>query len=401
MAVPLRIRPQYSGHSTGPASNDGRTLKPTLPRGEFLSPDTFSPVNENGSFEFDRVLKRGKVLRRSKNKHSFKASWKPGYLVLRPNLLSLYKDEDEAQLRLSITLSDISTVAHVKAPRSHRPNVFGIFSPSNNYRFQAPSKDDAECWVEHIRRECSVEYPDTFLASDRVRGVSAIDGEESAWEMSDHDGHRPDTRHSTRRTATAPRRSQFLEVSGNDITSCSEFSDVPPQSGRHRSTGSLPRYQRPSLSPAVHTGNRPSLHRHASHHSDIGSTAINPERVVFSGYLSCLRGKKGVRQWKKLWTVLRAEKLSFYKNEQEYSAVQIIPLRQVIDAADVDPISRSKVFCFQLITEEQAFRFCAPDEQSLDQWLGSLKSVLMRDHGAPRSQPSGPTVRDSSSGVQT
>jgi hypothetical protein len=30
---------------------------------------TFSPVNENGSFEFDRVLKAGAVLRRSKNKH--------------------------------------------------------------------------------------------------------------------------------------------------------------------------------------------------------------------------------------------------------------------------------------------------------------------------------------------
>ena len=31
--------------------------------------DTFSPVNENGSFEFDRVLKTGKVLRRVKHKH--------------------------------------------------------------------------------------------------------------------------------------------------------------------------------------------------------------------------------------------------------------------------------------------------------------------------------------------
>lgn len=31
--------------------------------------DTFSPVNENGSFEFDRVLKTGKVFRRVKHKH--------------------------------------------------------------------------------------------------------------------------------------------------------------------------------------------------------------------------------------------------------------------------------------------------------------------------------------------
>lgn len=32
-----------------------------------------SPVNENGSFEFDRVLKSGKVYRRTRNKHV--SSW--------------------------------------------------------------------------------------------------------------------------------------------------------------------------------------------------------------------------------------------------------------------------------------------------------------------------------------
>ena len=35
-----------------------------------ISADTFSPVNENGSFEFDRVIKTGKVHRRIKHKHA-------------------------------------------------------------------------------------------------------------------------------------------------------------------------------------------------------------------------------------------------------------------------------------------------------------------------------------------
>lgn len=34
-----------------------------------ISMATFSPVNENGSFAFDRVLKTGKVHRRIKHKH--------------------------------------------------------------------------------------------------------------------------------------------------------------------------------------------------------------------------------------------------------------------------------------------------------------------------------------------
>jgi hypothetical protein len=34
-----------------------------------LNLDTFSPVNEHGSFEFDRVLKRGKVFGKIKSRH--------------------------------------------------------------------------------------------------------------------------------------------------------------------------------------------------------------------------------------------------------------------------------------------------------------------------------------------
>jgi hypothetical protein len=41
----------------------------TINRNGHLNLDTFSPVNENGSFEFDRVLKTGKLHRRVKHKH--------------------------------------------------------------------------------------------------------------------------------------------------------------------------------------------------------------------------------------------------------------------------------------------------------------------------------------------
>ncbi|WEW60992.1 hypothetical protein PRK78_006481 [Emydomyces testavorans] len=400
--MPLTTHPQSLGDNLQALRNDRQPLKPNVPRGEFLGPDTFSPVNQNGSFEFDRVLRRGRVLQRSKNKHSFKASWKPGYLVLRPNLLSLYKDEDEAQLRLAITLSDISTVAHVRAPRSKRPNVFGIFSPSKNYRFQAPSQAEADTWVDQIRRECTAEYPDTVHAREHVhdRRMPTMEGEESGFEMSDHDGQKSDHACSLPHSATAPRRPNFLDISGNDITSCSDFSDVPPRAVSHHSTGSLGHHERASLSPARHAERQPPLRRYTSRQSDVEPRNINLERVIFDGYLSCLKIKKGVRQWKRLWAVLRPEKLSFYKNEREYSAIKIIPLDQVIDAAEVDPISRSKVHCFQLITEETTYRFCAPDEEALDNWLGSLKSVLTRAHEGPSYQTAGQAMAGSSSGMR-
>jgi hypothetical protein len=83
-----------------------------------------------------------------------------------------------------------------------------------------------------------------------------------------------------------------------------------------------------------------------------------------------------VRQWKRLWIVLRPKSLAFYKDEAEYAAIKIIPMSQVFDAAEVDPLSRSKTFCMQIIAEEKTYRLCAPDEESLARWLGSLKSIL-------------------------
>lgn len=284
---------------------------------------------------------------------------------------------------MAITLSDISTVAHVKAPKSKRPNVFGIFSPSKNYRVQAPSQAEADSWVDHIRRECAFEHTERESEYIPKQRIPVMDVEESAWEMSDHDGHGGDNLSSIPHNTASILRSNLLEVSGNDITSCSDLSDVPPRSVPYRSLGYLDRLDHNMQPLRTQVDRQPSLRRHASHHSDKESRNTNPERVVFNGYLFCLKNKKGVRQWNKYWVVLRAEKLALYKNDQEYSAIRIIPLDQVVDAADIDPISRSKVFCFQLITEGATYRFCAPDEEALDHWLGSLKSVLTRVHERP------------------
>jgi hypothetical protein len=105
---------------------------------------------------------------------------------------------------------------------------------------------------------------------------------------------------------------------------------------------------------------------------------VDPERVIRQGWLQVLRSKGGVKQWKNSWVVLRPKTLSFYKNEQEYSAVRLFSMSSVIDAAEIDPVSRSKQFCLQLILEDKAYKCCAPDEDSLAKWLGSLKSVLVK-----------------------
>lgn len=105
---------------------------------------------------------------------------------------------------------------------------------------------------------------------------------------------------------------------------------------------------------------------------------LNESRVVWHGYLYVLKSKSGIRQWKKIWVVLRPRKIAFYKNDDEYRALKLIPMENVIDAVEINAISKSKQHCMQLILEDKTYRFAAGDEESLTKWLGAFKSTLTK-----------------------
>lgn len=355
--------------------------------------DTFSPVNENGSFEFDRVLKTGRVARRVKHKHVFRASWKPAYLVLRPNLLSVYKDEETTRLRVSITLSEVTAVATVKSPRSRRQHVFGIFTPSKNYRFEAPSERDAEDWTDRIRAEIPGDADEeAFLALSKKRDTPAIQKQlvEDTTDHSDFDAvgraSSPELGRTLSPIPSGRKPPYTQDYSGNEVTSYSELSDGPPPA-RNSRLRSMPSIH--TLSVSAPEDRSAALPRDTSRQSELGILR-DPERVVCQGYLQGLRIKGTVRQWKRLWVVLRPKSLAFYKDEQEYSAIKLISMSQVIDAAEVDPMSRSKTFCLQIIAEEKTYRLCAPDEESLARWLGALKSIVVARKKFIESVPAAP-----------
>lgn len=75
-SIPSRAKPSSAPTQiTLPASfvlQPSRSAVPLQTAGGYrsghLNLDTFSPVNQNGSFEFDKVLKTGKVHRRVRNR---------------------------------------------------------------------------------------------------------------------------------------------------------------------------------------------------------------------------------------------------------------------------------------------------------------------------------------------
>lgn len=265
-------------------------------------------------------------------------------------------------------------MAPVRSPRSNRQHVFGIFTPSKNYRFQTSSERDAEDWIERIRSETRIDEDDEAFLAFTGTSVNDKHQPDDTSEHSDVDPIRPIRRESGKMASSPSRRFFSPGYSTHDATSYSEWSDGPVSTSPAKLGGSTPSFHdissfKPIEQPTTHL---PPMNRSL----DFGIPR-NPEKVICHGYLQGLRIEAGVRQWKRLWTVLRPKSLAFYKDDQEYSAVKIIPMAQVIDAAEIDPVSRSKNFCFQIIVEEKSYRLCAPDEESFARWLGCLKSIIV------------------------
>ncbi|EXJ55678.1 hypothetical protein A1O7_08607 [Cladophialophora yegresii CBS 114405] len=361
----------------------------------------FSPVDQNGSFCFDRVIKSGKVHRRVKNKGAWKPSWKQAYLVLRPNLLSVYQNPDETDLKASITLSEVTAVARVRKARTD--HVFGVFSPSKNYHFQGTSEADAEDWIAHIRVESRMDEDDDvdLKAPQFSSKLPDLSNTYESTDISADEMHRAPGSPEGRSAVTQNRartgsllasrqraHSTLQEYSGNEqfTTSHSDFSDTLSSSLPKHSSTSLAK--QPVLTPIASSGHlTEKLNSTAAttlSHPDLAGTT-DPERVVRQGHLQILKSHKtGVKGWKSIWVVLRPRSLSFYKDGAEYAAVKILPMHTIVNAAEIDPISRSKRFCFQIITDDKTYRFCARDEEELDRWLGAIKSVLARRNEAEK-----------------
>ncbi|MCJ1258454.1 hypothetical protein MMC24_006287 [Lignoscripta atroalba] len=371
-------------------------------RSGHLNLDVFSPVNQNGSFEFDRVLKSGEVYKRTRKTKQ----WKKIYLVLRPNLLSIYKNASEERLHKQISMSDLTAVAYLKDPKGRRQYMFGLFSPSRNFHLQAKDEKDAKSWVELIRHEARIDekeqemivgspvaretpYQSLDLPSRSLKAPENGDHERfgsSSPEPGDFPFQSSTTRDGIRIPGVQKQSTHDLEYSGNDLGSYSDFSDTaPPQPHGQRSFLS-PSQVKMHITPDVNTmavatnsplAIRPETARNASQISGFHIDQ-DEERVIWHGYLLCLKSKGGVRQWKKLWVVLRPKNLAFYKNEEEYAAHLLIPLSSIISAVEIDPVSRSKSHCMQIIAEDKSYRFCALSEEALARWLGALKSQLAR-----------------------
>ncbi len=228
--------------------------------------------------------------------------------------------------------------------------MFGLFSPSRNYHLQADSKAEATSWVDLIRREAKVdEEEETMIFGSPVAEMPPVQGlgrsmrgsderldrERMASSSPEPENIGPSTTSTGIQVPGIQKSSnQELEYSGNEQASYSDFSDSAPT----RLYGGSPVSLSTSVLRTIATANgttvpttspnpkRPVPGRTVSQMS--GLKPDDEERVVWHGYLLALKSKGGVRQWKRLWAVLRPKNLAFYKNEEvsdpQFGAITLV-----------------------------------------------------------------------------
>ena len=258
--------------------------------------------------------------------------WKKFYLILRPNLLSMYKNASEEKLLKQINLSDLTAVAYLKDPKGRRDHTFGLFSSSRNYHFQAVSEKEARSWVELIRNESRIdEEEESMIVASPVGESSVYQGlghsvrsSEEHWEQERLGSSSPEPTDNSKSSTTRdgvriPGLKQLsaheLDYSGAEHGSYSDFSDTTP-AHTYGSSNTVMR-NTPAITAAVSQSIpvRPSTGRNVSQSNGL-NIDVDDERVIWHGYLLCLKSQGGVRQWKRLWVVLRPKNLAFYKNEE-------------------------------------------------------------------------------------
>ena len=238
----------------------------------------------------------------------------------------MYKSSSEERLLKQVNLADVTAVAHTKDPKGRREHMFGLFSPSRNFHIQARSEKDAREWVELIRHEARIdEEESTFGRASIERGtrqrlehdLRSSEDRDRLYSSSPEplDLTQAATRDGVRIPGARKSSIQEFEYSGNEHGSYSDFSDAAPPHSQVRASSP------PSLTPlsfgqinASAAAANASLPPVSSQTNGV-NVDLEDERVTWHGYLLSLRSKGGVRQWKKLWVVLRPKNLAFYKNE--------------------------------------------------------------------------------------
>ncbi|CCE79711.1 Piso0_001795 [Millerozyma farinosa CBS 7064] len=303
---------------------------------------TADPVGEN------KVLIRSYLSKRSKKTHQWRHVW----VVLRNCQLSYYKNEKEHKALKVFNIDSILSFSEVKDRAS---NHFAIYTNNRILHFRAANRPLFDKWINALEEldcrrqvEMGLIQPSDLLAKDNdITLPNGTGGETAQSSSNDEEGgydtstHLPNVEH----------------VIGNSTEECTEQGTV----GAH------------------HTTEVTDLHHSCTADDD-------DEFVVQQGYLQKL--KKRCNIWQKYYVVMTNKSVSFFKHQEDVRKFKVISsllANDIIDVIELDPLSKSKKWCFLLITPTKRKRFCAASEADMLAWLSALKFLSHKSNSSRKS----------------
>lgn len=265
--------------------------------------------------------------------------------MLRQNVLSIYKDTQETQLRHQISLSDVNTVAirRDRKRKGEHEGVFGLYTPYRTFHFEATSRDEAENWVALIRREARIDEEDEHIMtpgvsrSDKAQaGSQRIGRSPLSTVRTSHDRESSSSPDPTWRVRAAARPgsakpisirqgSATHEYSGGEYGSYSDFSDAPGFRSDGRDFSPISTTRPESAANTTSPYKQQAVARGGSSTSGFDMSK-DEARTIVHGFLLCLKNRSGMRQWKRYWVVLRPKHLALYKSEEVCDRVTLLVL---------------------------------------------------------------------------
>lgn len=315
----------------------------------FVKNNTFDDSTDvGGSGKAVRIHKSGWLYRRSHKQ------WKRRWFVLRDDQLTFYKDEREYKVDGIIPTAEIMSAAMVNDTSHQSDNSckFALITNANNIHFKADTGVDAHSWVDILRQAAH----ESSLASSYKREniLSKMGG-----------------------SATSPSIATSSSLQDGGIAFPSGFG--------HKEDRALQPLASPSAFSSSFDGFSSSgaSDEHLPHSCTAavvpeGGEATAPdlpqeEQTVQSGYVQRL--KRHYNKWITQYAVVTSKRVLFYKKHTDQTPLKVIELHEIADVVEIDPLSKSKHFCMQIITAEKRMRFCLESEEELTQWLASFKLV--------------------------
>ncbi|CDR46744.1 CYFA0S25e01596g1_1 [Cyberlindnera fabianii] len=321
-------------------------------------------------------------------------SWQKRWCVLRRNQLAYYKDSKEYKASRVIPAQDILSFSEI--PDSNKWH-FIVVTSYRVFHLRAQDKETYLKWAQAldqvVRSNEQVEGRDRENSSLQHEVYDDDDDEDQVGD-GEVETFSPTKRIITHDCDSIDHDLQNFHFSGTDDNFTSGgLSDTGSNPGRspgallnNHSSVSLGYFNEKEMIPTSIPEENEDLTSH--HHDDDDHhhkrtvyfnsfSSTSPEHIIDSGYL--YRLKKRYKQWKKYYLTLTNHYLYFYKNSKDFENNKVyksINVDEIIDCVELDPLSRSRVFCMLIVTPKKRIRFCADSEDELTKWLVLLKTIV-------------------------